>query len=924
MIRTTNSCCGNEAGLVEKFIGTAYDVVKTVYENLGELQFIYDFLNKYGVLIAVSSVQELQALPTTAKYTRVYTFSATAGYGYTDYLYVDGDVTGVIPNDPTATGSWIVVASSTNAGSGSGDGGYIPWVYAQGSALGGETTIVVPDGTIGVPFIIVNGYMNTVGKGFTFDVGTLTITLAQPLEVGDEVVLLLSGTPAVPDNPNISDWIVFNWLYNGGAAVGGEQVINIPYTFQSVPAIFKNGLRYHPGLSTQSYTIDAANQRILLTEPLVTNDRLVVQVGGESVTVVMTDRTIQEVARAANVKDEQVILSTNTTSFLNGKTVIFDEVAQHIYGLPTLPNNVYISTVSNGQLTYNPGSVTVDLVPVPNPQIEAFKANTGAGLVGTLSGNSVQKELPTKMSAYTTLQEVATNAVNEIIIDEDYTFTDGESVDFGGKVLTINCKAKFIGDGILNWNNLGSGSTIVSPHMHTKTTPYTVFRFDSNGDWVTDPATVLASVTQRLDKGYKPNVNDHDIWSSLPDSIKNQVAGATLRVNSADNIRVSHPEATMGGYLFTLCNHILVESPRNFIAWESGITFENHHTTEWGTGNKVVGGEIKYGSGSAVVFIRNDGGDDHDGGVENLISYRVGESGVKTYQNEVGGRSARNYRLKFDNITTIQCYYDGIDVNADTGSPVERVDDYTLAEYPWFHLPTQHIIRNIITRDCMGIGAWWDGQMNIIDNVITYEAHKEGIFDRGTNNDITNVTVIGANKDLTNLNQLTCEGGSRLRGVMIHAYTTQGYAVYAPSSEISNVACAGSGTKLILCTYVGDIQGGNINVQHGDNTMTLAMRPAMGGTTNPSLLMTADCQVATPGGEASIVKLSAIQDGVRVGEMQLNRLGFKHMSIPVASTQLPESALEYNSSVGFFFGSDGVLRLLAKKPDGTFVTYTMS
>lgn len=528
-----------------------------------------------------------------------------------------------------------------------------------------------------------------------------------------------------------------------------------------------------------------------------------------------------------------------------------------------------------------------------------------------------------KLSDYLTLQDAASAAVDGLLIDIDYNFSDGENVDFGGKVLTIECKGKFFGDGFFNWNNLGSESKIISPHMHTKTTPYTVYRFDDNGDWVTDPTTVLASVEQRLDKGYKPNVNDLDIWASLPDYVKNQVAGATLRVYSANNINVVHPEATMGGYLFTLCNHVLVESPRNFIALESGITFENHLTSDWGTGNKVVGGEIKYGSGSAVLFLRNDGGDDHDGGVQDLISYRVGESGVKTYQNEVGGRSARNYRLVFDNITTIQCYYDGIDVNADTGSPAERVDDYTLAEYPWFQLPTKHIIRNIITKDCMGIGAWWDGQNNTVDNIVTYEAHKEGIFDRGTNNDITNITVIGANKDLTNLNQIVCEGGSRLRGVMIHAYTTQGYAVYAPASEISNVSCAGSGTKLILCTYVGDIQGGNINVQHNENQMTLAMRPAMGGTTNPSLLLTADCQVAMPGGEASIVHLSAIQEGERTAEMQLNRLGYKHMSIPVSPSHLPEGALELNSSVGFFFGSDGELRLLAKKPDGTFATYNM-
>ncbi|EAC0655347.1 phage tail protein [Salmonella enterica subsp. enterica] len=591
----------------------------------------------------------------------------------------------------------------------------------------------------------------------------------------------------------------------------------------------------------------------------------------------------------------------------------------------TLPNQV-LRLESTGEY-YRWDGILPKIVPANSTPETTGGIGSGAWLsVGdaTFRQEANKKfKYSVKLSDFTTLQDAANSAVDGLLIDIDYNFTNGESVDFGGKTITIDCKAKFIGDGMLVLNSLGSGSVINNPHMHTKTTPYTVYRFDENGNWVTDPTQVLASVQQRLDVGYKPNINDLDIWDDLPDNVKNQVAGATLRIISGDNIILDNPEATFGGYLFTLCNRILVKNPRNFIAWESGITFENHQTTEWGTGNWVVGGEIKYGSGSAVLFIRNDGGDDHDGGVRDLISYRVGESGIKTYQNEIGGRSARNYRLIFDNITTIQCYYDGIDVNADTGSPAERVDDYSLADYPWFQLPTKHIIRNIITRDCMGIGAWWDGQTNIIDNVVTYEAHKEGMFDRGTNNDITNITVIGANKDLTNLNQIVCEGGSRLRGVMVHAYTTQGYAVYAPSSEISNVSCAGSGTKLILCTYVGDIQGGNINVQHNENQMTLAMRPAMGGTTNPSLLMTADCQVAMPGGEASIVHLSAIQDGERAAEMQLNRLGYKHMSIPASTSQLPEGALEFNSSVGFFFGSDGELRLLAKKPDGTFATYSM-
>ena len=386
----TNPYCQNTSNdpLVDKMIGNAYHVVRTIYCNLGNLKLIYDFLNQYGMVLGVKSETELKALTTKASFVRLYGFDNTNKRIVTDYLYVDGDRTGIIPDDPKSTGSWILVATS-NSGGGTDDGKatppYIPYVYNKGSALGGETTIPVPAETVGVPMIVIEGYTNFVGYGFTYDPLTLTVTLAQPLEPGDEVVLMLTGTPAVPDNPNINDWIQFNWLYNGGSAVGGEQVIDIPYTFQSVPAIYKNGARYYAGLVDKSYAVDTTNQRILLTEALATNDRLIVTIGGEAESIVITDRTIQEIARSANVKDSEVILSTNTTQYLNGMKVVFDEVAQKSYGLPTLPTNVYINTVSNGKLTYSPGNITVDLIPLPN-SADALRAtlasSTGSSLVG--------------------------------------------------------------------------------------------------------------------------------------------------------------------------------------------------------------------------------------------------------------------------------------------------------------------------------------------------------------------------------------------------------------------------------------------------------------------------------------------------------------------------------------------------------------
>ena len=368
----TNPYCQNSSNdpMVDALLGNAYHVVRTVYCNLGNLKLIYDFLNQYGMVLGVQSEAELKALTTKASFARIYDKTPAGDRQVTDYLYVEGDRTGVIPDDVTATGSWVKVATSNSSGGGgsTNDGGYIPWIYNSGSAIGGETTIRIPDETAGVPFMIVNGDWQTEGYDFEYDPLTFEVKFTTPLEQGDFVVVMRTGVPATPDSPNVSDWVTINWLYNQGAAVGGEQVIDIPFTFQSVPAVYKNGLRFYKGLANNSYTIDSDNNRIILTEPLATNDRLIVQLGGEANVLEIVDHTVQEVARAANVKDSEVILSTDTTQVLNGKKVIYDVVTQHIYGLPTLPTNVYINAVSNGQLIYSPGNVTVDLLPAPGSQ----------------------------------------------------------------------------------------------------------------------------------------------------------------------------------------------------------------------------------------------------------------------------------------------------------------------------------------------------------------------------------------------------------------------------------------------------------------------------------------------------------------------------------------------------------------------------
>ena len=359
---TYPGCNQSNDPLVDKLIGNAYHVVRTVYCNLGNLKLIYDFLQQYGMVLGVQSEEELKALTTSAAYSRLYDKAPDGSRQVTDYLYVEGDRTGILPDDPTATGSWVMVATSNHDDNNNGStSSYVVWGY---TATGGENTITVPIDTIGVAFITVDGFTQTIGKGYEFNPQTGIVTLAQALEAEEEVLLFLTGMPAVPDTLSIDDWRVVNWLYNQGAAVGGEQVINIPFVFADVTAVYVNGLRLYKNLNAKSYTIDTANQRIFLTEPLLANDIVILTIGGSEDTIQLSDKTLQEIARGFNLLDSEVILDSDHTTFLNNKKVVYAINQQKSYKLPTIPPNVSIVSVVGDQLTYAPGNLTVTLLPI--------------------------------------------------------------------------------------------------------------------------------------------------------------------------------------------------------------------------------------------------------------------------------------------------------------------------------------------------------------------------------------------------------------------------------------------------------------------------------------------------------------------------------------------------------------------------------
>lgn len=106
----------------------------------------------------------------------------------------NGIVSGSIYLDTNSVGgNEFILLSGEGIGSGSSMDGYSAWPYNDGSALGGERDIIVPDLTSNIPFAYLNGFFQFAGYSYTFDPATHTVHLASPLELGDTLIFMLSG-----------------------------------------------------------------------------------------------------------------------------------------------------------------------------------------------------------------------------------------------------------------------------------------------------------------------------------------------------------------------------------------------------------------------------------------------------------------------------------------------------------------------------------------------------------------------------------------------------------------------------------------------------------------------------------------------------------------------------------------------------------
>ncbi|EJS6251368.1 hypothetical protein N1226_000984 [Escherichia coli] len=283
----------------------------------------------------------------------------------------------------------------------------IPYTY---TATGGEKFISLPFYPV-TGVVTVNGSMQVPLDNFEIDGNTLN--LGRALSKGDVVFCLFDKILSPEDYKTGIRIYKFQ-------AVGGETEFTPDFTSYGVQSLYIGGEYKTPEIE---YSYNSTTGKVSLQTALTAGVWVVAEMSAKQPNIgPLFDRSIQEIARAANVKDSEVILSTDSTQFLNDKKIVYSVSEQKAYGLPVLPTNVFIQSVDNGKLTYSPGNIAVDLVPVPG-SAESLTASD----VPTTSGDSVQDGLDSidvfidtdsykrvgDIRGYTTTQDVT--PVNAII-----------------------------------------------------------------------------------------------------------------------------------------------------------------------------------------------------------------------------------------------------------------------------------------------------------------------------------------------------------------------------------------------------------------------------------------------------------------------------------------------------------------------------
>lgn len=558
----------------------------------------------------------------------------------------------------------------------------IPYTY---TATGGEKFISLPFYPV-TGIVTINGGMQVPLDNFEIDGNTLN--LGRALSKGDVVFCLFDKILSPEDYKTGIRIYKFQ-------AIGGETEFTPDYTSYGVQSLYIGGEYKTPEIE---YSYDNTTGKVSLQTALTAGVWVVAEMSVKQPNISpLFDRSIQEIARSANVKDSEVILSTDTTQFLNGKKVVYSVSEQKSYGLPILPTNVYIQSVGGGKLTYNPGSVVVDLLALPGSSDELkaeLASDNGYQLIPSVTkANYVEVGDPRGFGGVGDGIADDSDAVEaalqtgKLFIDQDTIYRVTRTCVHTGKV-HITGTGKIVSDfkGTLadpafaikiidGTDSIVDGSIAMEPG----TVPYTIRRDNA---WA-----MIGTWEQRFD-GYIPTPQDNDIWASVPGSVRTHnegigtgilfvMSGTTAGTNvNISGIRGYQVNIVLQGYCYSSVHNISAGLGQFTLG---GIYFHNGVVRAYnqallgyrlarGVGNSVYGNRVKYSSLCGIVFCGNDKHDCYDN-----HSTHNAESGIKTVQ--------------FDNVegitedTAVMCtrghyygnytannYYDGMDLQSIYGA----------------------------------------------------------------------------------------------------------------------------------------------------------------------------------------------------------------------------------------------------------------
>lgn len=123
----------------------------------------------------------------------------------------------------------------------SGDSRYIHWLYNNGSALGGEVQLNIPYDFTSIATVFINGVRMSYGLAFEYNVTAKTVTLAEALEVTDEVVVSL-GTEPVQDYSDLVNDVQLAEI----------QDITKPYIFNNVSGMVNSAIVFPIGKTLET------------------------------------------------------------------------------------------------------------------------------------------------------------------------------------------------------------------------------------------------------------------------------------------------------------------------------------------------------------------------------------------------------------------------------------------------------------------------------------------------------------------------------------------------------------------------------------------------------------------------------------------------------------------------------------------------